>query len=473
MTTTSSTSSTTSSAGAGLIQSMGVGSGLDIQSLVTQLVASERSAADSRISRETQTVNTSISALAALKGALSNFQSALANLKGTDPYQQMSAGSTDSTVFTASATSAAAAGSYGITVKQLAQPEQLISTPFTGGATAAVGTGTLQLTVGGKSFSVDVASGSNTLANIRDAINGAPDNAGVKATIIYGVSGAQLALTSANTGAANGITVGASGGDGGLAALAYTGTGDTHYTEAQQAQDAIIMVSGIEAHSANNVVTGAIDGVTMNLVSAKPGSTVTLNVTSNQSGVANNVQQLVAAYNSLESVFSSLGGYNSTSQSGGPMLGDWLLSDVKDQITSGMTGAVRGVSAGANALSSIGITTNSDGTLAVDSTKLNSALSTNGGAVAQLLGGTSGIATRLDSTLTTLLATTGSIASRSNDLTASQKQITKEQSDLDARMASVQTRYTAQFSALDALVAQYQSTASFLTSNFSTTSKTG
>jgi len=93
--------------------------------------------------------------------------------------------------------------------------------------------------------------------------------------------------------------------------------------------------------------------------------------------------------------------------------------------------------------------------------------------VAQLFGGTSGIATRLDTTITSLLATTGSMATRSNNLTDSQKQIASEQTILDARMADVKTRYTKQFSALDAMVAQYQSTASFLTSNFSTTNKSG
>lgn len=472
MTTTSSTTSTSSS-GYGLVQALGVGSGLDIQSLVTNLVASERSAADSRISRETQTVNSQISALGALKGSLANFQSALTSLKGTDPYQQMAASSADSTVFTASATSAASAGSYAVTVKQLAQPEQLMSTAFAGGATTAIGTGTLRLTVGSKSFSVDIAAGKNTLADIRDAINGALDNTGAKATLVYGVSGAQLALTSTDTGASNAITISASGGDGGLSALAYSGPTDTTYTEAQKAQDAIVLISGIEAHSSSNVVGSAIDGVTLNLVAAKPGSTVTLNVTNDKNSVVNNIQKLVTAYNSLAGMFTSLGGYDSTSQTGGPMLGDWLLSDVKSQVTNGMTNAVKGVSAAASSLSSVGITTNADGTLAVNSTKLQAALASNGGAVAQLFGGTSGIATRLDTTITSLLATTGSMATRSNNLTDSQKQIASEQTILDARMADVKTRYTKQFSALDAMVAQYQSTASFLTSNFSTTNKSG
>lgn len=455
--------SATNGSGSGIIQSLGIGSGLDVNSLVTQLVNAERSAQDSRITRQAQQVSTDISSLGQLKGAVSTFQSAVSGLAGTSNFQLMSATSADTTVFSASATSKAVAGTYTVSVQQLAQPEQVLSKNFTGGAQAVVGTGTLSLTVGTSSFSVDIKAGANTLADVRDAINDSSTNTGVRAALVYGVNGAQLALTSSNTGAANTLKVAASGGDGGLAQLAYTGSGDANYTEAQKAQDAIVLVSGVESHSSSNAVSTAIDGVTLNLAAAKKDTPLTLTVSSNQSGVTGNIQRLVAAYNTMQGVFAQLGSYDAASKTAGPMLGDALLSGTSDQLRRGMTDPVAGVASARSSLAAIGITTSADGTLAVDSTKLQAALTADGNGVAQLFGGPNGIATRLGASLDKMLASNGSFAARDTSLTASQKDITDQQATLDAQMALVQQRYLAQFNALDSLMSQMSSTASYLT----------
>jgi flagellar hook-associated protein 2 len=467
------TTTTTSgvSTGAGVIQSLGIGSGLDVQSLVSQLVAADRAASDAQLLRQGQKITTDVSSLGSLKGALSVFQSNLTPLAAGGQFQALSAASADSTVFTASAGTGAVPGSYNVMVQQLAQPEQLISKPFANGAATVLGSGTLTVSLGSNSFAVDLSTGSNTLADVRDAINKATGNPGVQATLIYGTSGAQLVLTSAQTGASNAITVSASGGDGGLAPLGYSGTGDTHYTEAQQAQDAIIKVSGVENHSASNTVTGAIDGVTLNLVAAKPNTALSLNVSNNTSAVMGSITALVGAYNNLQGTFSSLGSYDSVNKVGGPMLGDWLLNDVQFRVGRGMTDQVAGQSGAYSALSNIGITTAADGTLAIDSAKLQTALGSDPNGVAKLFSGTNGVATRLNNMVTGLLADTGAIAARNTSLVASQKAVVDQQAAVDARMAVVQARYLTQFNALDTLMSQMQSTSSYLTQQLASSSQ--
>jgi flagellar hook-associated protein 2 len=464
---------TNSTTGTGLIQSLGIGSGLNIQSLVSQLVAADRAPMDSRIARQTQSVATQLSAMGALKGALSAFQSALTPLATGANFQAMAAASADETVFTASAAGGAVAGNYGIEVRQLAQPEQLLSKPFATGATAVVGSGTLHITVGGAGFDVAIAANANTLADVRDAINGASGNTGARATLVYGVGGAQLVLTSAQTGAANTIRVSSSGGDGGLAQLNYDGTAGGNYTEAQKPQDAIAVISGVEHHSASNVLDKAIDGVTLNLKSARPNTTVGLSVSDDQATVIANVQKLVTAYNAMQGQLHSLGSYDAAAKKGGPLLGDFLLNSAEFQLTRGMTDQVAGLGAGPASLAAIGITTNADGSMSVDSARLQAALAADSASVARMFSGSNGVATRLGTVLDSLLSSGGAIAARDANLTASQKDIGDQTARLDAQMALVQQRYLAQFNALDSLMAQLQSTSNYLTQQLANTAKIG
>ncbi len=467
----SSSNSASNGTGAGLIQSLGIGSGLDVQSLVTQLVAADRAPLEARLTRQASSIATSLSAMGSLKGAISTFQSALTPLTTVSQFQAMTSSSADETVFTATTSAGAVPGSYGIEVRQLAQPEQLISAAFTGGAASVVGTGTLQISLGSASFGVTVSGTSPTLADVRDSINSASSNPGVKATLVYGVSGAQLVLTSSATGAGNAIKVAVSNASGSLAQLSYTGTGDTHYTEAQLPQDAIVMISGVEHHSASNVVTGAIDGVTLNLKSAKLGTTLNLGISDDQAAVMANVSKLVDAYNTMQGQLASLGKYDAASKTGGPLLGDWLLSGTRFQLTRGMTDQVSGLNSSYASLAAIGITTGADGTMSVDSTKLQNALTADGGSVARLFSGPQGIATRLNDTVTKLLDSGGAIAARDVNLAAGQKDVSDQETALNARMAVVQQRYLKQFNALDTLMSSLQQTSNYLTQQLANTSK--
>ena len=464
---------TNTTTGAGLIQSLGIGSGLNVQSLVTQLVAADRAPVQARLTRQAQSIATQVSALGTLKGALASFQSALTPFTTADGFQSKSATSADPTVFGVTAGNGAVAGSYNVEVRQLAQPEQLISKPIAAGAAVPVGTGTLHLTLGSNAFDVSISAPANTLADVRNAINGASGNPGVRATLVYGVGGAQLVLTSAQTGATNAIRITASGGDGGLAQFSYSGALDTHYTETQLPQDAIAVISGVEAHSSNNVIDKALDGVALSLKTAKPGTTFNMTIADAQRAVTANVQTLVAAYNSMQSQVSGLGKYDAATKTGGPLLGDFLLNSVQFQLTRGMTDQVAALSGSYTALANLGITTGSDGALSVDATKLQAALTADAGSAARLFSGSNGIAARLNTALTGLLSSAGAIAARDTNLTTAQADVTNQGTRLDAQMAVVQQRYLTQFNALDSLMSQLNSTSNYLTQQLSSIAKIG
>lgn len=469
MTTTSSTSATS-----GILTSLGLGSGLDISSIVSQLTTAEMNAATSRVTREQTAVTSQVSALASLKSALSTFQSSLSALTtSTSTFDARTVATTDSDIVTATATSKAAVGSYDVSVTQLAKAQQLVSKVFSGGASTVVGTGTLSVSLGSSNFNVTIDSSNNTLTDIRDAINSASDNPGVSATIVYGTTGAQLLLTSSETGAANTITVNETDGGSGLSSLVYNASTTTNYTVKQAAQDSIIEIAGVTHQASSNTVTDAIDGLTLNLKQAQASgdTATTLTVSNDASHVTSLVQSFVSAYNTLASALSSLGSYDSSTKTAGAMFGDALLSNVQGQISSALSKAVSGSSTTYNTLVSLGVTKGLDGTLSLDSSKLSTALDSDFASVVKTLGGTDGVVTRLSSLLEKQLASDGSIAARSTSLDSRQTQIDDENSMITLRTAQVQQRLLAKFNAMDTLLGTLQSTSTFLTQQFNALNK--
>src|SRR5690349_190347 len=238
------------------ISSTGIGSGLQIDDLVSKLVAAERSAGQTRIDTKKGKLTEQFSAMATLMGGMSAFQASLNSLVSSSSFNSRKVSVSDEKAFTAKATSSAAAGSYDVQVEKLAKASQLGSVPVS--ASGPVGTGTLTISVGASSFNVVVADGSNSLANIRDAINKAPTNKGVQASLLTDVDGTHLVLTSTKTGKDYELSVVANGGDGNLEKF------ETMEVRSQ-AQDAVVWVSGYEIHSSSNTVSNAIEGVTLTL----------------------------------------------------------------------------------------------------------------------------------------------------------------------------------------------------------------
>jgi flagellar hook-associated protein 2 len=455
------------------LSSPGLGSGLDINGLVTQLVAAEKQAPQAQITRAQTSTVTTISALANLKGALGGFNAALDQLKTLDAFMGRTATSDKPEIFTATASSTAAAGVYDIEVLKVASAHQIKSKEFASGAGQAVGTGTLSFTVGDKTFQVAIDAQHNTVAGIRDAINQATDNKDyVRATIINASDGAHLVLSGTASGAAHAITVAQSGGDGGLASLEYNPGLLTHYTEGRPAQDSVVAVAGFTKSSPTNLVTDVIDGITLNLSKADEGEIHTLTVATDKTAVTARIKSFVDQYNSMEKTIAGLRSYEPTTKKAGPLLGDALLRGIESEIRNKLTD-VSGGSGVFRTLASIGITTQKDGTLTLDNAKLGAALDSNYDEVAKLFGSENGVAARLSNAITPRLATGAELDVRTKSLNTKSTALQKQQADLEARMLVVESRYRKQFTALDSLLSNLQNQSTFLTQQLSSISKIG
>jgi flagellar hook-associated protein 2 len=447
------------------------GSVIDVNSLVSQLVAASRAPKDARIATQTKTVTTQISAIGALKGTLSTFQTALGAIDTTSAFSSMTASSSNTAVFSATAGTNAMAGTYSLQVTQIAQAQQVVSNGFAAGASAAVGTGTLNVSVGGANFTVTIGTANDTLSGIATAINSAAGNAGVTATVINGTDGAHLVLSSTLTGAANKIQVTETDGGTALSALTY-GTGNTgNYTEKVTAQDAQFSISGIPHTSASNSVVDALDGVTINLAGVTasgtgPGSTATLTVANDTSKIQSNVEAFVKAYNSMVGTLSSLSSYDSTTGSAGPLLGDPLLSGIQNEIRSTLYSVVNTGSSTYNSLASVGVTTNKDGTLSFNSEKFNTAMTAAPGAVSALFGGKDGVAANLNTLITQDLQSGSAVDSRAKTLVKQSNALTKQTADLNDQMKSLTAALTQQYAALNTLLSTLQSTSAYLSQQF-------
>jgi flagellar hook-associated protein 2 len=443
----------------GLLTSTGVGSGIDVDKLVSTLVAAKKAPQQNQITNQAARANTQLSGLGQIGAALSALQSAMASITDGSAFNARTVSSSDKDVLSASANGNAVAGSFDIEVTRLASALKASSGAFAD-SSAKVGTGTLTFTVDGKSMNLDLDDSNNSLAQVRDAINKASDNPGVTATIVNGTDGAHLVLSGTRTGVANGFTVSSTGGDGGLAALHYdaaasSGNGLNVITAAQ---DAEYTIDGLAGHSAGNSVSGAIDGLTLNLV--KLGESRVTVANDSGKGVSA-LTNLANTYNSFVGIYKNLTKYDAVSETAGAMIGDATINGINSTLSRIIGGSSNGT-----ALSSLGITLQLDGTLQVDNDKLNKAMSDGGQLASQLFGGDRGFAAQLNTQLDQWVGTKGVLASRTDSIGQQLKDLKNQQTTLDGRMDSLAARYQAQFTALDTLMSKLNSTSSYLQQQF-------
>ncbi|MCB1697933.1 MAG: flagellar filament capping protein FliD [Halioglobus sp.] len=382
-----------------MLTATGIGSGLDIESLVTQLVAAERAPTDSRLTRQESRLTAELSAFGAFKGALAGFQNSLADLTNLAKFGQYTATSSNSEQVGVSAGSKATAGSYELAVSQLARAHSLASGSFAA-TTDAVGTGTLTFRFGTTDYTpadpgpqsyngftvnagrgvatIAIDAGNNTLAGVRDAINEA--DIGVKAAIVNDGSGYRLLLSSAQTGAANSLEITVDDtGDGnhvdaaGLSALAFN-SGAANMGQTVAAQDALFSINGLGISSAENQARNAIDGVTITLKELTGTAPVTLTIAENRDSVKTAISNLIAGYNSFNQTMNSLTAYNAETRSASPLQGDFSARSIASQLRQTLSNAVAGFNGPFSSLSEIGITTESNGNLKLDSVRLDKIL---------------------------------------------------------------------------------------------------
>ncbi len=440
------------------ISAAGVGSGLDINSIISQLMALERRPLSALQSKQA-TFESQLSAYGRLKSALSTFQSAMDALSATSKLKHYKASSSDEAVLAASASASASPGTYQVVVSaQLAQNHKLASSAYTDAGTV-VGTGTLTISVGSESFSVAIDSANNTLAGIRDAINAAADNTGVSATIINVTGGSRLVLTAAESGAANALTVAVSGdGDGndanasGLSNLIWSAAGTKNLSQVDAAQDAAFTVDGFAATSASNTVADVIPGVTLNL---KAAGTATVKVERDDVKIAETVQSFVDAYNALRKSINDL--------RAGDLKGDLALNSIQAGILSVINTPASGITGSFRYLSEVGVSIQKDGTMKLDASALTDAVGADFSGVTELFANDDqGFAYRLKAVVTGYLAVDGIVDARQDGLNSRIDSVQDRIAALQARMELVEKRLRAQYSALDSLLGSMRSTGEYL-----------
>lgn len=466
-----STSTSAATAGQTILTALGSGAGFNVDDVVSAIVTSEGAGLTDQYNAQITAIDTQVSAYSQFSTAAATVQTAIDTLTTPATFNSFQAVVGDTSVASASATTGAVSGNYSLAVTQVAQGAALTSAVVSGGATGVLGTGTLSIAVGGTQFNVTLGSTNDTLAGLANAINNATGNPGVGATLITTNTGTYLQLSSSVTGAANTLSVTATGASGTLATFNYTAGGAHNgLTQSQAAQDAIVSINGQAFNSASNTITGAITGVTINaLAASKSGVTTTLTVAPDPTGPTSAVNSFVSAYNSLVNEVSSLTSYNAATSTAGPLLGDTLIGGFVAQmqgiIAGGQAGASGTGSAAINSLAQIGITVNDDGTLAVNSTALQSALQTNSAAVSNLFTNkTGGVATKLNGLLTTYTATGGLIDQATQSLQTTLTGIGTQQTVLNDQLTQLQSQLYAEYTAMETVVAGLKSTATALTS---------
>jgi len=379
------------------VSSLGVGSGIDVRGLVDSLVSAEGAGKATRLDIKEAEIQAKLSAMSALKSALSDFKGTFSALKLTSSFNSLTTSSSDSSIFTATSTSSATAGSYDIEVNAIATAQKLQTAAGYATKTESIGEGTLTFSFASDpadTTEVEITDGS--LQGIKDAINSA--NIGVSANIVYDGANYQMVLTS-QTGTENDLTITATSTSGDLSPFIYdVAGGTTNLNQTQASTDALVDVEGVAITSSSNTISTAIEGVTLSLVEADIGTTHTLSVSRDTSSVEEAVQGFVDGYNALMETLNQASFYNADTESAGILIGDATVRGIVRQVRSVLNSPTVSSTATYNSLASIGILTARDGSLEYDPTKLSTALSSKPDEVRELLAG--GNATASDSSVT-------------------------------------------------------------------------
>ena len=439
------------------ISAAGVGSGLDVGSIINQLMAVERQPL-TRLQDQQKSYQSKLSAFGQVQSAMSKLQDAATALTKSTTFSATTATAGDTKAFTANSTASAQTGSYNIEVTQLARAQRTATSATT--EPDLSGGGALTITLGsGASKTVDLAAG-GTLQDLRDAINAA--DAGVSAQIVNNGTVNQLVISSKETGAANAFKL---VGGGGLSAFSFDPSAPGgQMTSVQQAKDAMLSIDGLAITRGSNTVSDAIEGVTLTLAKPTDGET-TMTVARNDEAAKKAIDDFAKAYNELNTLIRSQTSYNAETKKGGTLNGDASVRSIQGQLRSVFANPISGLS-GATMLSDAGISFKTDGSLSVDSAKLTAALADPSKKIGELFAGNGtveGFAKTLETRIKDMLGTDGLLSARTDGINRTIKSFDSRIESLEARLVKVEARYSAQFTALDAAMSSMSTTSAYLT----------
>lgn len=468
------------------ITSAGIGSGIDVESLITKLISLER-APITQLQARTDGLKTQLSAVGKVQSSLSTLRDAAAKLAQGSGFQSASATSSDAATVSASAVSGAALGSFNVSVGRLAKAQSLASEAVPAGS--HIGTGSITIDFGSYSgdlstFDADpsrtsiiipVVSGEDQLEQIRDKINAM--KSGVVASVVSDVNGSRLVMRATASGAANAFRVTVADDDGvsdnadlsGLSRLAYDTTAAINSAARKQpAQNALATIDGIDVESASNRIEGAVQGVTLTLQQQSAvGASTAVTVAQDKDATKKLVTDFASAYNDAIKLMREQT-KNDPAGSSGPLKGDQTLIGMQYQLR-GLIGSSTTLGGQFSRLAEIGLDPGSDGLLKINDSKLSSALDRPAdlqGLFAGIDSGNAdnnGFALRLRTLTDKLLSTDGRIESRKKGITSRIDANGDREDQLERRLELVEKRLRAQYTALDATVGRLNGLSSYLT----------
>lgn len=468
----------TTSTTTGTISSPGLSSGLDVSGIISQLVALERRPIQ-QLESEVSTLNAKLSSWGQIKSSLSSLRDASNALNNADTWAAKRASSGNESAVKVTADASAAVGSYSIEVLDLAAAQSLATSSLTPYAspTSTVGQGTLTIQMGRwnatqddftadadrAALNITIGPGEDTLEGIRDKINAAGGE--VTASIVTDTSGSRLVLRGPS-GAANGFTV--TSADAGLAALTYDPEqGINNMEAAQTAADSRVRVNGLLVSSQTNSVS-AVDGLTLKLA-AKTTAAVDVAVEADTESISKAISTFATAYSSLATLIKDQTAYNAATESGATLQGDGTARNLQQQLRS-LIGGVSGASSVYARLADIGLDPQANGTLSVNSSKLDEALASGLAEVKRLFANLSptdatqdGFAQRMRTLTDGVLGTEGAVTTRTAGIQSTISRNEKRQEELEDRVAAVEARLRAQYTALDTTLARLNSLSSYVT----------
>lgn len=459
------------------LSSPGIGSGIDVQSIVSQLVALEK-APLTQLETKANSIKTKISTYGTISNQASALGDAAFKLASASGWNAVTATSSNASAISVKAAAGAPVTSLTMEVSQLARAQSTASAAVTTGS--AVGTGTLTIELGswsGSSFtagseapvSVTINEGEDSLSEIAAKINDA--DAGVSAIVLKDTSGERLLLRSRESGTANGFRITATDADGGhtdntgLSRLSYSGSGSTSGTTQTQApQNAMATINGVAIQTASNTLNDTIPGLTLQL-SQVTSSPVQIDVNTDQDAIRANVQTFIDAYNSLNNTLVSTTKYDAGTKVAGTLQGD--------STAVGLQNALRGMMRSSTTaspftrLSDIGIEIKTGGVMSLDSEKFSAALADLDGLKDLFMADTGDAATegfgrKIDAFADGLLEADGMLSNRKEALQKAMDRNSDEQDKVNERAARAETRYLAMYNAMDANVAKLNSLNSFI-----------
>ena len=466
------------------ITSLGVGSGLDLNTIVTQLVSLERKPLQ-QMQSNANALNSKVSLYGKISSLFSSLKDASNKLTEPSLWQSTKVTSSDANTVSVSASAGAATGNYAVAVQALAGNQTLAAGSAQPAATDLVGAGTLTLQSGrwnsdhsaftagtASALQIEVSAG-DTLQTLRDKINSA--GAGVTASLVTDANGVRLTMRSDASGVANGFRLSVADGDGnsadsaGLSRFAYDPPGGVAGMDLKKAAaNAAATVNGIPVESTTNEISGAIDGLTLTLRGITTGTPVNLSATRDRDAVVAGIKTFADAYNALAGYLGEQTKYDATSKVGGPLQGEAAANSMQSQLRS-IINASSGASSVYSRLSDVGLQVQRDGTLKIDDAKLTAA--TNNLAELKkafansdsLVSSNNGFARRYSTLASQALGVDGTVTARTQGL---QKLLTKngdDQTRLNDRVDLFQRRLVAQYTALDGNLSKLNALSSYVT----------